>query len=98
MFKVIVAALILVFAIAIPVSTIAQTTNVERSQPAAQQTNEPDLRARAWARFDAMKRRWQQDRLKFDACAEKLKDAKKHKRMSVYRQIDFMEDCMQTKG
>jgi hypothetical protein len=50
---------------------------------------------RGWARYEAMKKQWQQDRIKFDACAEKLRDAKKHRRIPVYRQIDIMEACMQ---
>jgi hypothetical protein len=93
--KLLVAALVSVAVLSAPAFAIAQTLKVERSQSGAGQSSKPDMRTRAWARYEVMKKRWQHDRARFDACAEKLKDAKQHRRISVYRQIDFMEACMQ---
>ena len=47
--------------------------------------------------FEAVKNRLSQDRQKFRECSLKLDDAKKKQRMRTWKQIDFLEDCMQDK-
>ena len=47
--------------------------------------------------FEAVKKRLSQDRQKFRECSLKLDDAKKKQRMRTWKQIDFLEDCMQDK-
>lgn len=50
----------------------------------------------SWTRshWEAVKKRWSQDRVRFDACATQLHEEKAKKRMSPRRQVRYMEKCM----
>jgi len=71
---------------------------LDPGSPAFAQAEKPRVttRVRHWtrARFDALKKRWAQDNAKFSACSSELAETKKTNRMSVRRQVRFMEACM----
>ena len=48
-------------------------------------------------RFEAVKKRLARDRAKFQECNLKLEQAKEKRRMHIWKQIHFLEDCMRTK-
>ncbi len=72
----------------------AAPMTAEQAYAQAEKPAKPTVRARVSARYQAMKARWRADRVKFDNCSGQLADAKKAARMSVHRQVEFMEDCM----
>lgn len=86
---VVVAAAVTLPAQAVPI-TAAEQAYAQAEKPA-----KPTVRARVSARYEAMKKRWRADRAKFDNCSAQLAEAKKATRMSVHKQVDFMENCMQ---
>jgi hypothetical protein len=49
-----------------------------------------------WTRekIAAAKKRWAEDKKHFDECQQRLTETRKTKRLSVYRQVDFLEHCM----
>jgi hypothetical protein len=78
-----------VLAFAAPIASPADAQNSEQRP-----TSSSGLQTKTWAHYEAMKKRWREDRAKFDACNQELAEAKKKARMSVHRQVDFMEHCM----
>ena len=61
-------------------------------------TGKPSMRTRVkkWTRerIAAAKKRWAEDKDKFAECQRHLAETRKTKRLSVYRQVDFLEHCM----
>ena len=53
-------------------------------------------RVHKWTRerIAAAKKRWAEDQEKFADCQRRLAEVRKTKRLSVYRQVDFLEHCM----
>lgn len=56
-------------------------------------------RIKTWtrAKLDAAKTHWAEDKAKFEECQQKLLDERKTRRMSIYKQGDFLERCMTKK-
>jgi len=56
-------------------------------------------RVKTWtrAKLDAAKKRWAADKAKFEDCQQQLLEQRKTKRMSIYKQGDFLEHCMNKK-
>jgi hypothetical protein len=92
---------ILVLALATGAPARAEVTPASPGLAAhAQTTADTEVeRPRSWTRshWEAVKKRWSQDRMKFDACADQLHQAKAKKRMSPRRQVRYMEKCMRRK-
>ena len=80
-------------AIAEPVATPTGSALEARAQ--AEQKIEADKPV-SWTRkhWEAVKKYWAEDRVRFDDCSTQLHEAKAKKRMSPRRQVRFMEKCM----
>ncbi len=57
------------------------------------------MRVKTWtrAKLEAAKKRWATDKAKFEDCQKQLLEQRKTKRMSVYKQGDFLDHCMNKK-
>jgi hypothetical protein len=67
----------------------------------AQPTEKPSMatRVKTWtrAKLDAAKKRWAEDKAKFEGCQAQLLEARKTKRLSLHKQGDFLSACMNKK-
>jgi hypothetical protein len=79
-------------AIAEPVASPAGSALEAHAQ--AEQKIEAD-KPLSWTRshWEAVKKHWAEDRVRFDNCSTELHEAKAKKRMSPRRQVRFMEKC-----
>lgn len=80
-------------AVALPAQAVPMNA-AEQAYAQAEKPAKPTMRARMSSRYEAMKKRWRADRVKFDNCSAQPAEAKKLARMSLHKQVDFMEDCM----
>jgi len=57
-------------------------------------------RPKSWTRsqWEAAKKRWSQDREKFNACSMQLQEEKMKRRLSALKQVRFIEGCMSRKS
>ena len=67
----------------------------------AQTETKPPLtvRVKTWtrAKLDAAKKRWAADKAKFEDCQQQLVELRKTKKLSLHKQGDFLNDCMNKK-
>ena len=67
----------------------------------AQPTEQPSMatRVKTWtrAKLEAAKKRWAEDKAKFEDCQAQLVEARKAKRLSLHKQGDFLSACMNKK-
>jgi hypothetical protein len=74
-------------------------TNAKAAQPQPRAANgevSAATQAKKWtrARFDQAKQRWAQNQRRFTRCNLQLEAEKKVNRLSLRRQVRFLEDCM----
>ncbi len=69
--------------------------------PAQAQAEKPSatVRFKAWSRSRLMleTKRWAEDRKRFSACVNELTERQKVSRLSVRKQVRFLESCMARK-
>ena len=76
-------------------------TRALESYAQAQTEKKPPLtvRVKLWtrAKLDAAKKRWAADKVKFEDCQQQLIEARKTQKLSLHKQGDFLNDCMNKK-
>ena len=80
---------------AVPEPVAAPAGSALEARAQAEQKIEADKPV-SWTRshWEAVKKHWAEDRVRFDNCSTQLHEAKAKKRMSPRRQVHFMEKCM----
>jgi hypothetical protein len=89
------------FAVLPGIGSIAAQTPTSAQSPVASSSNEVSKtsKTKTWTRvrFEAAKKRWAENETKFAECQRQLKEQLKVSRLSLYRQVHFLERCMNQK-
>jgi len=79
-----------------PIADVAKQSFAQ-AQPAEKPSMATRVKTWTRAKLEAAKKRWADDKAKFEGCQAQLIEARKSKRMSIYKQGDFLEHCMNQK-